>query len=397
MQGSIHERVKKKVIDSQGRTRLNAKVYDVKYRYKDHNTGKRISTIKRGFVTKGEAEKFLLNLNTLQENNTFIAPKVILMRDYLDEWLATYAEINLKRSTYLGYKRIIDKHLKIHIGNLELKNISARDIDKMYAFLLKEGRADGKGGLSAKTVLYTHRVLNEALEHAVKKQLIYHNPVKGITNHPKPKKFKGNIYNTDEILKLLELIKDTQFEIPVALAAICGLRRGECLALTRDDIDFDNMTIRINKQFSDVDNKTIITEPKSEDSNRFVSAPQEVFDIIRRHMQRHDKNKKMLQAEYIDKGLIACQDNGERIRPVLFSKNFANLIERNKLKKIRFHDLRHSCASLMLNSGVAMKTASQILGHSSITITADLYTHVLEDTKKAAAMQIGRELFGDKE
>ena len=102
----------------------------------------------------------------------------------------------------------------------------------------------------------------------------------------------------------------------------------------------------------------------------------------------------MLLHEYDDQGLIVCQADGKCIQPVLFSKNFSRLIARNKLKKIRFHDLRHSCASLMLKSGVAMKTASQILGHSSISITADLYTHVLEDSKKEAAVQIGNTLFG---
>ncbi|MBP7247726.1 MAG: tyrosine-type recombinase/integrase [Negativicutes bacterium] len=93
---------------------------------------------------------------------------------------------------------------------------------------------------------------------------------------------------------------------------------------------------------------------------------------------------------------MICQANGKLIKPPYFSKNFTNMIKQHKLKKIRFHDLRHSCASLMLRSGVAMKTASQILGHSTIGITADLYTHVLEDTKKEAAIQIGKELFKEK-
>ena len=105
----------------------------------------------------------------------------------------------------------------------------------------------------------------------------------------------------------------------------------------------------------------------------------------------------MLLHEYDDQGLIVCQADGKCIQPVLFSKNFSRLIARNKLKKIRFHDLRHSCASLMLKSGVAMKTASEILGHSSISITADLYTHVLQDTKQVAANQIEQLLINEKD
>lgn len=142
-----------------------------------------------------------------------------------------------------------------------------------------------------------------------------------------------------------------------------------------------------------MNNITVLGDPKSEDSNRIISAPKEVFDIIKARMQVLDKNKILLGDEFEDNNLIVCQENGKLIRPIYFTKNFSNLIKRYKLKHIRFHDLRHSCASLMLKSGVAMKTASQILGHSTIGITADLYTHVLEDSKKAAALQVGKELF----
>lgn len=394
MQGRIIERVKKKGIDSQGRIRNNIKIYDVKYRYKDIHTGKAKETMKRGFTTKGDAQRFLLDLNNRLATNTFLVIKAIAFRDYLNEWLDIYAKVKLRPTTYIGYKRIIEKHLIPHLGNYELKSITAMQIDKLYAYLLQRGRADGKGGLSAKTVLYTHRVLNEIMEHAVKKQLIYHNPVRSVTNTPKPKKFKGNIYSPEEILELMELVRNTQFEIPVALAAVCGLRRGECLALTEADIDFDNKIISINKQLLDIDNEVVSGEPKSEESNRVISAPQEIFDIIQRHLYHHEKNKQLLQHEYEDNGLIVCQNDGKPIRPVYFTKNFTRLIKANKLKTIRFHDLRHSCATLMLRSGVAMKTASQILGHSSISITADLYTHVMEDTKRQAALQVGQKLFG---
>lgn len=394
MQGTIKERIRKNARDRQGRVRKELKVYDVKFRYTDSATGKVKETTKRGFKTKGEAEAFLLELNNRLATNTYLPDQVLLMCDYLTDWLEIYVKVNLRRSTYLGYKRIIENHLTPHLGRFDLKKLTSIDIDKLYAYLLQNGRADGKGGLSAKTVLYTHRVLNEVMEHAVKKRLIYHNPVKTVMNIPKPKRFKGTVYSADEILQLLEFVKGTQFEIPVALAAICGLRRGECLALMIDDIDFDSKTISIHKQFLDLDNKATLGEPKSEESNRIISAPTEVFDIIQRHIEYNAEKKEMLGTDYEDHRLLVCHYDGTPIRPVYFTKNFARMIERNKLKSIRFHDLRHSCASLMLRSGIAMKTASLILGHSAIGITADLYTHVLDDTKKEAAMQIGTALFG---
>lgn len=397
MQGSIQERIRAKGKNSQGRVRSNIKVYDVRYRYKDPQTGKIKSTVKRGFLTKGEAEAFLLELNNQLAQNTFASPKTTTVREYLLDWFETYVKTNLRRSTCVGYERIIKNHLIPHIGNQTLKELTAMQIDRLYAHLSKAGRADGKGGLSAKTVMYTHRVLNEAMSHAVKKQLLFRNPVQCITNVPKPKRFKGNIYTAEEILHLLAVLQDTPYEMAVALAAVCGLRRGECLALTEEDVDFENRTIRINKQLVDIDNKGVVWEPKSEDSNRIISAPQEIFDMIARHIARHAENKRLLVDEYHENGLIVCQDDGKAIRPNYFTNNFSNLIARHKLKPIRFHDLRHSCASLMLRSGVAMKTASQILGHSTIAITADLYTHVLEDSKRQAADQVGAILFGKNE
>lgn len=394
MQGRITERIRNNARDKQGRVRKELKVYDIKFRYTDPATGTRKETTKRGFLTKGEAEAFLLDLNQRLTTNTFLPEKSILVRDYLLDWLEVYVKVNLRRSTYLGYQRIVKNHLIRNLGELPLKDVTPMSIDRMYAYLLQNGRADGKGGLSAKSVLYTHRVLNEAMEHAVKKRLLYLNPVKSVMNTPKPKRFKSGIYSADEIIQLLAVVKDTKLEVPVALAAVCGLRRGECLALTDNDIDFENQLIMINKQMLELENKAVVGEPKSEESNRIVSAPPEIFSIIKRNMERNKRNKSLLGNEYEDHRLIVCNDNGTPIRPVYFSKNFAKTIERSGMKHIRFHDLRHSCASLMLKSGVAMKTASQILGHSSIGITADLYTHVFQETKKEAALQVGQVVFG---
>ncbi len=396
MQGRITERIRQNARDKQGRIRKELKVYDIKFRYRDATTGKMKETCKRGFLTKGDAEAYLLRLNNQLATNTFLPENNILFRDYLTEWLETYAKINLRPTTYLGYKRIIEAHLIPYLGNRKIKDVTSIDIEHMYANLLQHGRADGKGGLSAKSVQYTHRVLNEAMTHAIKKRIIQHNPVAAVINTPKPRKFKTEVYSRQEILELLEIVKGTRFEIPVVLASVCGLRRGECLALTEDDVDFEAQTIRVNKQFVQAGRQVLLGAPKSEESDRIISAPKEVFDIIRQHMIRHEEYRKFLGSEYDDRRLLVCYEDGRPIVPVNFSNAFAALLERHGLRRIRFHDLRHSCASLMLKAGVAMKTASQILGHSSISITADLYTHVMQDLKKEAALQVGKTLFSGK-
>lgn len=396
MQGSIKERIRKNARDAQGRLRATLKVYDVYYRYTDMITGKKKQAIKRGFLRKNDAEAFLLDINKKQSEGNFLNQKSITVTEYLLQWLNDYVKINVRASSYVGYERIIKNHLIPYIGNTLLKNLTAMQIDNLYAELLQNGRSDGKGGLSQKSVQYTHRVLNELLEHAVKKQLIYFNPIKGITNTPKPKKFQATIYTAKELLYLLNVAKDTPYELPIALAGICGLRRGECLGLKISDIDFSTKTIKISRQLILLRKQIVESEPKSTDSNRIIAVPDMVMEIIKKQIQLNNHYKQLLQNEYFDEGYLICHNNGTPIRPDYLTKNFANFIQSKGLKKIRFHDLRHTCASLMLKSGVAMKTASEILGHSSISITADLYTHVLQDTKQVAANQIEQLLINEK-
>lgn len=397
MNGSIRERLIKKGKDKRGKTKENLKVYDVYYRFQDPLTGKWKQTSKKGFRGKGEAEEFLLMVNAQIMNNDFVRPQSITLREYLTEWLTTYVEANLRKSTIAGYRRNIEQHVIPHLGNIELQNLTSSHIDSLYAKKQKDGRLDGKGGLSPKSLIYIHRVLNEALEHAVKKRLISRNVAKDVTNLPKLKKHKAEIYDRNEIKALLEAVKDTDMEVPIALAAICGMRRGEIMGLMWKEVSFENNTIRVCRQLLPTKNGLEFEEPKSEDSIRIINVPAEVMDMLKHHLDRQQEYKRLLGNEYHNNGLVNCRNNGEPIDPRYFSKQFTQTIKKAGLKHIRFHDLRHSCASLMLTAGVPMKVASQILGHSSIGITADLYTHVLTDLKKDAAVKISSKIFGKAE
>ena len=137
--------------------------------------------------------------------------------------------------------------------------------------------------------------------------------------------------------------------------------------------------------------------PKSTESIRTIHAPVEVFAILKRRKEELDQHKEWLGNAYDEHDLALCRGNGSPIRPGNFTKAFKDFLARHNMRTIRFHDFRHSCASLMLQSGVAMKTASEILGHSSIAITADLYTHVMQKTKEEAAGKIGDYVFGTQE
>ena len=388
MNGCINERIINKGKNKNGKTVNNLKVYDVFYRFRDPATGKLKQTSKKGFRTKGDAENFILKINTQMGDNTFSQPDKILFRDYLKYWLDVYVnESNLRKTTIAGYLVNINGHVIPSLGNIELQNLTASHIENFYAQKLKNGRLDGKGGLSAKSIKYIHRVLSKALDHALKKRLTTRNVAKEVSIIPKVKKYHAEIYNKQEIRLLLGYVKDTDMEVPIALAAICGLRRGEVLGLKWCDINFENCIVKICRQLIPTKDGFQFEAPKSETSNRVCSVPEEIINILARHRKNQDYYRELLGIDYNDNDLINCNPDGSLISPSYFSKRFSTVIKNAGLKHIRFHDLRHSCASLMLLAGVQMKVASDILGHSSIGITADLYTHVITDLKKEAALK----------
>ena len=394
MNGIVRERVMKKGIDNKGKTRENLKVYDVYYRFQDPSTGVWKQTSKKGFRTKGEAESFLLKINTQLASHSFVQPDKVTLREYLTEWFNEY-EINLKKTTVAGYRVNIEKHIIPAIGNVEMQNLTSNCIDDFYRQKLKNGRVDGKGGLSQKSLMYIHRVLSLALDHAVKKRIIFKNPVKEIINVPKPLKYRGEVYGATEIKHLLDVVKNTDMELPIALAAVCGMRRGEVMGLLHTDIDLKNYTINICRQLIPTKDGPIFDTPKTEDSNRIIHFPDGVAKIIRRHLKRQEEYKEMLGDEYNDNDLINCYPNGKLINPSNFSKMFSDCLKRAGMKHITYHSLRHAAASLMLLAGVEMKIASSVLGHSSLGITADLYSHVVKSSKVIAANKVGIVIFDE--
>lgn len=391
MNGTIKERIIAKGKDQSGKLKENLKVYDVYYRFQDPATGLWKQTSKKGFRRKGDAEAFLLRVNSQMSDNSFVKLTKCTLRDYLVvQFITDYVEPNLRASSVAGYKVNINKHILPYIGNIELQSLSTYHIDDLYKKLYKAGN-----GLSAKSILYVHRVLSKALNLAVKQSLLSKNPAT-LATLPRVKKPKTNILEKDEILKLLNHIKGTDMEVPIALAALCGLRRGEVLGLAISDVDLDQMTIRIHRQLIPTKDGLVFESPKSEDSTRVVCAPREVIDMIQSRINCIEEYKKIFGDEWQENGLLNTYPDGRMIDPRNFSKMFAKTLKTAGIKHVRFHDLRHSAASLMLAANVPMKVASQILGHSSISITADLYQHVISDLKKDAADKIGSMLYGKK-
>ncbi len=305
--------------------------------------------------------------------------------EYLKYWLEECCKPNQTPNTYESYERNVLKHIIPYLGNIKLENLKPLQLQQFYSKCLKEGRLNGKGGLSNKTVLYLHRIIHSALEQAVKWQMINKN-VSYFVDPPKPKKHKVETLDIEQVLQLLEAAKESQIYIPVLLAVSTGMRRGEVLGLMWKDIDLEDESVKVRSLVPTKEGLQFVL-PKSETSCRTISLPPSVITALKTNKKKQSKMQLRLGEGYQDNDLVCCNPDGKPFNPGTFSHQFKNLLEENNLPLIRFHDLRHSHASLLVKQGVQPKIISERLGHSTIGITMDIYSHVLQETDKQTAVQ----------
>ncbi|ABB16028.1 site-specific integrase [Carboxydothermus hydrogenoformans] len=362
-----------------GHIRKRGNYYSVVlYLGKDENGKKKYKWI-GGFKTKKEAEKVLAEMINKVETNNFIFPEKITLKEFLNYWLENYVRPNLSPTTAYGYEAIINLHIIPFFKNIELQKVRPIDIQQYYNSKRDE--------LSGKTLLQHHRILHKAFDFAMKLQLIPNNPI-DFVDSPKAKKYKAKILDLKEIKTLLNALKDTDLEVPINLALSLGLRRGELLALKWEDVNWEEGTIQIRRNLVRAGTKLILKEPKSETSIRTLKLSKTLLTMLKNHRKKQIELKLMLGNEYKDTGFICCKNNGEMINPSTFSHQFSDFLKKHGLPDIRLHDLRHTNATLMLKSNIPAKIASSRLGHSTVAITLDLYSHVLTDMDEEVANKI---------
>jgi integrase len=228
------------------------------------------------------------------------------------------------------------------------------------------------------------------LNHGVKWQLLANNPANAV-EAPKPKKFRASFLDEKQVQNLLEVSSATQFEIPIILAALLGLRRGEVLGLKWQDINFKNGNITVCRELLKSKEDGVFFKDGTKNINedqRVLNTSEIVLKRLKKHKNEQSKIKLSSGSDYQDNDLIVCRKNGAPIDPSSFSKRFAEFLDDNDMPAIRFHDLRHTNASLMLSLNIPAKVASERLGHSSIKITMDLYSHVMPTMQEEAARKL---------
>lgn len=338
-------------------------------------------------ATRSQAEELLIKKLRELQQGIYFDPEDMTVAEFLDRWMETYGETNLKKNTYNGYESFIRLHIKPEIGSILLSKLKPAHLQNFYSKKLKKGRADGKqGGLSARSVRYIHMILREALSHAVKWEVIPRNVAEAVTP-PKEEKSRARTWTKEEAQAFLRAVSGHRLYPLYLLAISTGMRRGEILGLRWQDIDWNKGVISISQAAVATKEGLVIGDTKTDASQRTVAIPPSVLEALKLHRQRQREEAMVLGKPEITKGLIFTSQKGTPINPSNLIRHFKNIISKTNLPQLTFHDIRHTHATIMLQNGVHPKIVSERLGHSRISTTMDIYSHVMPDMQADAALK----------
>ena len=363
--------------------------------YRDENGKRKTPWISTNLPVKGNkkrAENFMMDVR-----RNFVPPNVqrieereamqkgdILFTDFLLKWLRV-AKSTVKLTTYASYEMMATKIIipYFQILNIKLKELTTEDIQDFYSAQLER--------VSANTVIHYHAVIHRALKYAVKIKTIQSNPAVNV-ERPRKEKFIGSFYDKKEINTLFDIIQGHPLEVAIKLAAFYGLRREEIIGLKWTAIDFENNTLTIQHTVTEcnLDGKHIEVASdtaKTDSSLRTMPLVTNFREMLLAKKEKQEHYRKLCGRSYCKEypDYIFVNEMGERWKPRYLSDGFKRILEQNGLRRIRFHDLRHTCASLLLANNVPMKKIQEWLGHSDFSTTANIYAHLDFQSKISSA------------
>jgi integrase len=345
-----------------------------------------------GFATRKQAQTALSAALGEIGKGSYVEPSAMTVGDFLQRWLDDYVQHNCAAKTAERYAEIVQNHVLPAISHMRLRELKPAHIQELYSSAKRAGRKDGKGGLSSRTVHHVHRVLTNAFNAGVKWQLLANNPVRAATP-PRPERKEMVALTQQQSLRLLDVLENSPLRLPVFLALTTGMRRGELLGLKWSDIDWDRGIVTIKRALKESRRGLELQRPKTARSARTIALPPIALEELRSHKAIQAERRMRLGKAYNDVGLVLAEPDGAFRRPDALSTNFAAFIRRHpELPTVRFHDLRHTHASLLVQAGEHAKVVSERLGHSSVAFTLDTYGHLMPGMEEAAAMLDG--LFG---
>jgi integrase len=316
----------------------------------------------------------------------------LTLAEYLASWLELCEGRGLRPASIASYRATVRTTIVPNLGQVRLESIRPLDLNRLYRSLLRDGRTDGRGGLSPRTVRYAHSILRKALADAVRLGYLETNPSLAAdpptARSARPRQFQT--WSPDDLRRFLESVREDQFYAAFYLAAASGMRRGEVLGLRWCDVDLEAQQLSVVQCVIEVAHAVRVGPPKSERSRRMIALDAKTIAVLTRHKRAEEVKRRRRGAQVAPDDFVFARDDGSPIHPGCFSQIFGRRVAAAQVPRIRFHDLRHTHATLALRARVHPKIVSERLGHSTVAITLDTYSHCIPSMQREAAEVIAR-------
>jgi len=346
-----------------------------------------------GYHTKKEAERARVDLLAKLDRGEYVEPTRQTMGGFMTSWLESVAT-TVRPATVASYRRIVSSAVVPRIGSVPLQKLRAPDLNRLYAELLASG-GRRRHGLSAKSVRNVHIVVHRALADAVRWGDLSRNPADN-ADAPQVQRKEMRTWSAGETRTFLDSVTDDPVRAAWVLVATTGARRGEVLGLRWGDLDLDNGRAAVVQQLTTVNNQLVFVPPKTAKGRRSLALDRYTVDVLREHRKRQLEQRMALGSGWPGHDLVFTRPDGEPVHPDSFTRWFVQRARAAGLPVIRVHDLRHGWATLALEAGVHPKVVSEQLGHSTVAITLDLYSHVSPTMAADAVERVSGAVFGDR-
>jgi integrase len=318
--------------------------------------------------TRGEAEQKLAQLREQINSCEPIAPARLTVGDYLTDWVEHVAARRVRHSTLYNYRLYIERHLIPGLGKKPLDRLTAREV-RLFLNRLRDS------GVGARTVQYTHATLRAALEDAVRDELIARN-VARLVRVTRPRPAERQPLTADQARALLKATRDDRLYALFVVLIVLGMRRSEALGLRWEDIDIEGRALQVRHTLHRQDHSLVLLPPKTLRSRRTIPLPAFVAHALVEHRRRQETEKATSKRDWRETGYVFTTGIGTPIDPRNCSRMFASQCARAGVPVVPLHALRHTCVSLLLSMGAPPRVVMEIVGHSALEMTMNVYAHV---------------------
>jgi integrase len=360
-------------------------------------TEERRRDTKSGFATQKECQQAMNKLLVAVETHNYTSPTKASVKEYLTkEWLPA-VKATIRPTTYNSYVQHVECHVVPHIGSVKLSKLSGSQVNALYAKLAETGKKNGKKGLSPMTIHHVHSCLHKACKDAVRWGHISRNPLDAAD----PPRQKGDgtkemrTWTKEQLRAFLDAVADDRLSPLWHTIAMTGMRRGEAIGLRWSDVDLENGRLAVRRALIPTNREVVVSEPKTAKGRRVIAIDPGTIDVLKGQAARQLDEQTDWDDAWVDSGLVFTLENGEALDPESVSRYWRLAVKNSMLPQIRLHDLRHTHATLALQAGIHPKVVSERLGHATISITLDTYSHAIPAMQEEAAALIAGLVFAE--